>query len=114
EVLEIVPAKRQDVGGVGRRGPRRDRRRPGVGSVVRTLRLDDFRASGVLTGDGDSPGTNVRAVLRERGPSRPRRDRDEMLGELDPERRGTVEAVALPSLLFRRRLDDRMIVPEHD
>src|SRR5947207_9063563 len=37
-----------------------------------------------------------------------------MLGELDPERRRTVEAAPLSPLLGRRGLDDGIVVTEHD
>ena len=67
-----------------------------------------------MTRDFSRPGANVGAVLGEHRPVGERRDRHEMLRELDPHRPRRVEAVAKFRLAARSFLDLRMPMAEHD
>ena len=102
DAREVVVAVRDDVGAIFGRRAVGHGGAPGVRAVVGARGHQHLLPAGRRARDLGRPGADVGAVLGERGPCRPGRERNQVLRQLHPDTPRPVEAVPLRRLVARQ------------
>src|SRR5437660_44707 len=87
---------------------------PTTDTHLRSLCSKSRDRDALRTARPSRPCANIRTVFREHCPIRKRRDRYQMLRELDPQRSRRIEAIPEFRLPPRRLIDLRMPMAQHD
>ena len=112
QTLDIVIFECQQMRTVLRRHAGDGRRTPGQRAMVAALCNQDLAASGAGPGNRHARGGGIAAIFLEHRPVRMRQHPDQILGKLDHDLAGSVQAIAARRLRRCGRLDLRMLVTE--
>ena len=90
--VQVVPVKLMDVDAVLIDQSRMTWRTPGVHAVISLGHLQDLAASGVFAGNLHGPGRHVGTILAKYAPRREIDQRYQVLGKLDHDLAGMIDA----------------------